>query len=404
MKPPILSRRQALLLVAAFTPFLQSCSSLPTTLALYGVKALMSVKHSNESAYGYYQLGKYLQERNHLDAAVAAYENALSVEPNHLEARNALGVVSSLQNKLDVAVEHFRSALSLSPRSAHVHNNLGHAYYLQGKYTEAISALESASGLDPRNHTTLRNLGLAYQAAGSVQKAEEAFAKAAATRMRHASSDEVVKEQIRTAGAPVRSSPLPDDLARDLASKGSSAATVELRKEVAARSEGIDGVRRHNNADTTVLLIDSNVYELRVTTPVQQPLAQPAVPATAIAPSSSANRRVARLEISNANAVPGLARAVGDQLKRAGFNVVRVTNEVPYRRRSTELQFRDGYTDDATWLAATFQSKVSVAPAQALRSDVQLRLVLGQDVVTSAALLKPETVHGAREKTHVAQR
>jgi len=392
----MLMKRHVLAVVLLSMPLLQSCSSVSTTLAFYGVKALMNVGDSSESAYGYYQLGKYRQERNQLDEANAAYERALSLDPHYVEAKNALGVVSCLQNKLDVAVEHFRSALSDAPRSAHVLNNLGHTYNLQGKYTEAISSLEAASALDARNYITLQNLGRAYQGAGRAQKAEEAFAKAAVLRTQNAYSERIVNGEIRTTRALARTSAA--DSVTDLAAKASASPIVELRLPkdvpVTATTDSMMTTIRSDEVRSSVVLIESNVYELRVTGPTLPPFSEPAGSMTVGGHLAGATKKLARLEISNGNAIPGLGRAVSDQLKRAGFNVMRLTNERPFRRQRTELQFRDGYTDVATSFVSRLPKSVNIIRSHTLSVDVDVRLVLGHDVLTAGGLLG--TAYGER--------
>jgi hypothetical protein len=152
---------------------------------------------------------------------------------------------------------------------------------------------------------------------------------------------------------------------------------------------------RSDEIRSSVLLIESNVYELRVTGPTLQPFSEPAASMTVGEHSAGATKKLARLEISNGNAIRGLARAVSDQLKRAGFNVIRLTNERPFRRQRTELQFRDGYTDVAASFVSRLPKSVNIIPSHTLSVDVDVRLVLGHDVLTTVGLLG--TADGERQ-------
>ncbi len=384
MKSPTLPRHRALALVLLFPPLLQGCSSLPATVAPYGVKALMSVRHSNESAYGYYQFGKYLQGRNQLEAAAGAYEKAMSLDSAYVEARNALGVINSLQQNLDLAIENFRLAAAQAPRSAHVHSNLGHAYYLQKRYSEAIESLQTAAGLEPRNHTTVYNLGLAYQAAGLKEKADDAFRQASLIQTTYASPhfERVVAQHLGTPQALAQTEPSLDvpsanqagELSRSARSNGS------FFEAVFTETGASDLTIRRNDVHPTLALVESNVYELR---PAASPPVEPALPPAGSHRSANVvPTKLVRLEVSNANGTPGLAKAVAAQLRRSGFDVVRVTNERPYNRPRTEVEYRDGYTDEARLLALTFKQKGVVVPDESLRADVHVRIVLGHDVGT----------------------
>jgi hypothetical protein len=96
-----------------------------------------------------------------------------------------------------------------------------------------------------------------------------------------------------------------------------------------------------------------------------------------------------RIEISNGNGVTGMARSVGDQLKRAGFNVVRLTNQLPFRQPITEIQYRDGRISDAGLLSAAME-QTPIVPSKALRSDIHVRVVLGRNTLEPTALLNPD--------------
>ena len=351
--------------IVALAPLLQSCSSLPVTVAFYGVKALMTVTHSSESGQAYYELGRFYQTRNQLDAAAAAYERALSVEPGHVEARNALGVVCGIQGRLDLAVSHFQEAVDRAPLSAHLHNNLGRAYYLQQKYDPAVKSLERAAALEPRNARTLHNLSQAYVGAGLAEKAQQAVQAAEKLEARNTAAIRAVL------GNPiVTESKTVDSEAMSQPSKAGPPET----------SPGGEVVLQRND-DMTLLLLSSGVYELRPVVPVSPEAAAPAVRGRTTPPDIRF-----RLEVSNGNSTPGLARKVSDQLKRSGLYVVRVTNQFPYRQRVTEVQFRDGYTDAAENLAARLQQRVAIVRGERLRSDIHVRLVLGNDVRDHLAL------------------
>jgi hypothetical protein len=219
-------------------------------------------------------------------------------------------------------------------------------------------------------------------------------------------SEKIVNDEIRTSRALRRTSTSTEDLVTDL-TKASPSPVVELRLPrdvaVAAGTEGMTTTIRSDEVRSSLVLIESHVYELRVTAPTSQPAAEPPALMAVNDRSAGATQRLARLEISNGNAIPGLARAVSDQLKRAGFNVIRLTNERPFKRQRTELQFRDGYTGVATSFVSTLTKGVNIIPSRALSVDVDVRLVLGHDVLTADGLLGTAG-GGRRDAAIIAQR
>jgi Tfp pilus assembly protein PilF len=377
-------------------PLLQGCSSLPATMALYSVQAMMNIRHSNESAYGYYQLARFYQAQNRLDAAEIAYKKTLSLDSGYYEATNALGIVYSIQGKLELAIEHFRSALAQAPKLAHLHNNLGHAYYLQHKYQEAIDNLESAVALDPHNPRTLHNLGLAYASAGFADKSEQAFSRAQTLWRRDAIAvSSVLGRPGATATEQLRAvRPGTNERAATVASAGNAfsralaappGANASSATEVlSAANSAAELFLRRSDADATLVLINANIYELRA--PKSSAQRQPVPLPRPLQQSSALAEKLFRLEVSNGNAVPGMARRVAEHLKRSGVNVVRLTNQLPYRQVFTEIQYREGYTNKANELASSLAPHVVIARGNALRSDIHVRLVLGRDVQDELAL------------------
>ena len=92
--------------------------------------------------------------------AAASYEEALRLDPDHVDARVSLGVVRASQGKLDEAIGHWVLALKLRPDHASAHNNLGVALTEQGKLEEARASLEAALRHQPDYAEAAYNLGV----------------------------------------------------------------------------------------------------------------------------------------------------------------------------------------------------------------------------------------------------
>lgn len=159
-------------------PLLQSCAT--EGLLALKITPTMTVRHSTENPYAYYQLGKYFQSGGLHQQAADAYAKALAADPNHLEARNALGTAHATLRQFDAAEADFQAAIEQMPRAAYLHNNLGYAYFLQERYAEAVAAFETAVQLEPNNRRTWNNLGMALARTGEQTRSHAAFAQALA--------------------------------------------------------------------------------------------------------------------------------------------------------------------------------------------------------------------------------
>jgi len=94
-------------------------------------------------------MGNALKEQGKLDEAIAAYNKALSIKPDHAEAYNNMGVTLQDQGKLGEAIAAYNKALSIKPDYAEAYCNMGLALQDQGKPDEAIVAYNKALSIKP---------------------------------------------------------------------------------------------------------------------------------------------------------------------------------------------------------------------------------------------------------------
>ena len=70
-------------------------------------------------------LGYALQKQGRLDDAVSNFQDALSLNPNHLGAHINLADTLLEQGRLDVAIASYQDVLRLDPNHFGAENNLG---------------------------------------------------------------------------------------------------------------------------------------------------------------------------------------------------------------------------------------------------------------------------------------
>ena len=143
--------------------------------------------------------------------------------------------------------------------------------------------------------------------------------------------------------------------------------------------------------DTNLVEVAPQVFELRTSPKRQQfekieavPL--PLLPAQQTRASSTPSFK---LEVSNGNGVLGLAKRVAGRLVDTGVRTARLTNQLPFNRPTTEIQYRAGYAAAAAALASKLQHPVQIKPKHDLASHIDVRLVLGKDALSDVALVVP---------------
>jgi protein O-GlcNAc transferase len=116
--------------------------------------------------------GQALQALRRWDEAVVAYQSALALQPDFLDAWNNLGICRHLSRHLPEAAGAYRHALTLAPENAGVMANLGAVLRETGSLQEAIELLQRAATLEPAITSHAVNLAIAYQDQGSFLEAE----------------------------------------------------------------------------------------------------------------------------------------------------------------------------------------------------------------------------------------
>jgi tetratricopeptide (TPR) repeat protein len=97
---------------------------------------------------------------------LAAFEEAVRLEPEYAEAYNNIGLVYTQSGTDDKAEKAFRTAARLRPDFADAHQNLG-ALLIISDAAEAVRELEKAVALQPQLLKAHYNLALAYDANGA---------------------------------------------------------------------------------------------------------------------------------------------------------------------------------------------------------------------------------------------
>lgn len=113
----------------------------------------------------WYDLGCDL-ELSSIDEAKAAYENALELDPDHVDAHVNLGRLLHEDGAPAAAEKHYRAALELDPEHETATFNLGVALEDLGRLREAAIAYERALKLDPDNADAHFNLAGIYERRG----------------------------------------------------------------------------------------------------------------------------------------------------------------------------------------------------------------------------------------------
>ncbi len=103
--------------------------------------------------------------------AVAAYEKAVSLNPQSAGALVNLGTIFFHQRQWARAEEHYRKAVEADPDYALAQFNLGNLYDERGDRLRALSHYHNALRLNPQYADAYYNLALLHQSSGDIMQA-----------------------------------------------------------------------------------------------------------------------------------------------------------------------------------------------------------------------------------------
>ena len=98
------------------------------------------------------KLGIAYQQTQQLDNARKAYERAIKLKPDYMEALNNLGTIYYARKNYRRAINWYNRALKTAPgeaRAATVYENLGRAWFNRKDYARASDCMQTALRLDP---------------------------------------------------------------------------------------------------------------------------------------------------------------------------------------------------------------------------------------------------------------
>ena len=125
------------------------------------------------TAEEWYTLGyEYDTNPDTHDQAIEAYENALTQNPNYVEAMINLANIYYARRELTRGRQLLERTVQLSPNNHTIYYNLGNLYDEVAELEKCIQSYQKALELQPEYEPALFNLALIYERLGLVGKAE----------------------------------------------------------------------------------------------------------------------------------------------------------------------------------------------------------------------------------------
>lgn len=157
-------------------------------------KPVIPPEQMPKSAAECYRRGNVAAEKNQMAEASAYFEQAVKLDPNHVDARINLGNALAIQGKWRQAADQFKWVLEKNPKDADALVNYGNVLTELGEYKEALAQYENASKQRPNHVDILNSLGLARAKTGDLKGAEEALSRVLALDPNRANVKQILKQ------------------------------------------------------------------------------------------------------------------------------------------------------------------------------------------------------------------
>jgi protein O-GlcNAc transferase len=122
--------------------------------------------------------GTILQRQGRLEEALAAYDRAVSLQPDRAEAHAGRGAVLLRQKRLEEAIGAFDEALRGAPDAPELHFHRGLALHQQGRLEAALAAYDRAVSLKPGYPEAYAGRGTIHLQQGRLKEALGAYDQA----------------------------------------------------------------------------------------------------------------------------------------------------------------------------------------------------------------------------------
>lgn len=139
----------------------------------------LTTRSPESQVQSYLAKGRAHQEAGDLDAAEAAYQQALAIRPTHGVAHLLLVRLAMARGDLATACERLNGAIQVVPPDPQLHDTLGRLRVQLGQPVEAIESFRAAVELDPSSAAGQFALGTALSSHGDLRAAVPHLSEAA---------------------------------------------------------------------------------------------------------------------------------------------------------------------------------------------------------------------------------
>lgn len=151
---------------------------------LLGLNPCFSQGNYSSAAIEIYNAGVAFQKRYNLDAAEQKYNQALTLQPNFVEAKKNLAIIyynkaydKFASGKYNDSLKYANSALAYGYSKVECYHLMANCYRNSGDYADLIDVCNKLNLLTPNDENVLNYLAMAYLKTEQFEKSQEVYRK-----------------------------------------------------------------------------------------------------------------------------------------------------------------------------------------------------------------------------------
>lgn len=133
------------------------------------------LEQTKDNEYAWTLLGHIHAELDDNQAARKAYEQALTINANTVEALTGLGIIFRKALDYPKAADYYHQAIDIDPNYAQAYSSLAVVKLKQRKFDEALKMGLKGYELDPDDPVLIANLSITYHYAGDSLKRDQFY-------------------------------------------------------------------------------------------------------------------------------------------------------------------------------------------------------------------------------------
>jgi len=135
------------------------------------LQVLSSVPDAGRSAKLYAALGATYEQRKEYKSAIDAYNHAIQLDRDNLDAIRGLAENLLNDGQINAALDQYKVIADANPEDAQTYLRISEIYRRQGKYDDALESLKKAQAMVPDALEVPYNIAVVYQAQGRYDEA-----------------------------------------------------------------------------------------------------------------------------------------------------------------------------------------------------------------------------------------